>query len=99
MANRFELDGDNTLAVHKTPGVLSPVATQRSPASDRFNPIGPRLYNVVRLENRGRPDIVTNDGDLAQRLTIPSVESKKYLVLVVGGPIATKWIIGTRRPI
>lgn len=76
-------------AVHKPPGVLS---TSRDP-SGRPRVIDliqsdQRLYNVGRLDKSSEGlIIVTNDGDLAQRLTHPKFGiEKKYLVLVVGRP-------------
>ena len=76
-------------AVNKPPGVVS---TSRDPAG-RLRVIDliktdQRVYNVGRLDKSSEGLIlVTNDGDLANRLTHPRYGvAKTYLVTVVGRP-------------
>lgn len=76
-------------AVNKPPGVVS---TSRDP-SGRMRVIdliktNERVYNVGRLDKSSEGLIlVTNDGDLANRLTHPRYEVQKvYLVQVAGRP-------------
>lgn len=76
-------------AVNKPPGVVS---TSRDP-SGRLRVIdliktNQRVYNVGRLDKSSEGLIlVTNDGDLANRLTHPRYRVQKtYLVQVVGHP-------------
>lgn len=75
--------------LNKPPGILS---TARDPAG-RARVIdliktNTRVYNVGRLDQSSEGLIlVTNDGDLANKLTHPRYGiEKKYLVLVVGQP-------------
>ncbi len=95
-SQHVSLDGESVrtarlsyFAVHKPPGVLS---TSRDPSGRTrvidLIPSDQRLYNVGRLDKSSEGLIlVTNDGDLAQRLTHPKFGiEKKYLVLVVGHP-------------
>ena len=77
-------------AVHKPPGVVS---TNRDPAGrprviDLIPPGNARLFAIGRLDlNSQGLILVTNDGELANRLTHPRYEvSKTYRVLVAGRP-------------
>lgn len=75
--------------LNKPPGVVS---TSRDPAGRPrvidLIPTNSRVYNVGRLDRTSEGlIIVTNDGDLANRLTHPSYEiEKRYLVEVAGIP-------------
>jgi 23S rRNA pseudouridine2605 synthase len=77
-------------AVHKPPGIVS---TNRDPAGrprvvDLVSAGSARLFTIGRLDlNSEGLILVTNDGDLANRLTHPRYGvSKTYRVLVAGKP-------------
>jgi 23S rRNA pseudouridine2605 synthase len=77
-------------ALHKPPGV---VTTMRDPQGrkdivDLLPPDGPRVFPVGRLDRDSEGLLIlTNDGDLANRLMHPSFEvEKEYLAEVEGSP-------------
>jgi pseudouridine synthase len=77
------------LALHKPRGVTT---TMRDPHAERdlsrFLPKGPRVFPVGRLDRETEGLLLlTNDGELAHRLTHPSYEvEKEYLAEVDGAP-------------
>ena len=75
------------LALNKPRGVLSAMEDDRGrPTLAGYVPAGQRLFHVGRLDaDTEGLLLLTNDGDLAQRLTHPSFEvSKTYLAEVAG---------------
>lgn len=77
-------------ALNKPPGVLS---TNRDPEGrprviDLFPPGGPRLFTVGRLDEDSEGLLlVTNDGDLAQKLAHPKFRiARRYELQVAGVP-------------
>jgi 23S rRNA pseudouridine2605 synthase len=75
------------LVLIKPRGVLSAMADpQGRPTLATYVPVGERLFHVGRLDaDTEGLLLLTNDGDLAQRLTHPSYEvSKLYLAEVAG---------------
>jgi 23S rRNA pseudouridine2605 synthase len=79
------------VALHKPRGILSvvepEVGDKRQTVRDLV-PVGERLYPVGRLDYDSEGLVLmTNDGDLAQKLTHPSFEhEKEYRVLVATHP-------------
>jgi len=77
------------IALHKPPGVLSVMEDDRGrPALGGLVPLAQRLYPVGRLDVHSEGLVLlTNDGELAHRLTHPRYSHPKaYLVLVEGRP-------------
>ena len=77
-------------AVHKPAGVVSTAKdTHGRPTVVELVPAPERLYPVGRLDADATGLILlTNDGQLAHRLTHPSFEvDKTYLAVVGGGPV------------
>ncbi len=77
------------ILLHKPQGFLSDVADVRGwPSALNLVPHGARLYPAGRLDVRSEGLLLlTNDGQLAHRLTHPRFEhEKEYLVLVEGRP-------------
>jgi 23S rRNA pseudouridine2605 synthase len=77
-------------AVHKPAGVVSTAKdTHGRPTVVELVPSAQRLYPVGRLDaDTTGLILLTNDGDLAHRLTHPSFEvDKTYLAVVDGGPV------------
>ncbi|MDH7487567.1 MAG: pseudouridine synthase [Anaerolineae bacterium] len=77
------------IALHKPPGVLSVMEDDRGrPALGGLVPLPERLYPVGRLDVDSEGLVLlTNDGELAHRLTHPRYSHPKaYLVLVEGRP-------------
>jgi 23S rRNA pseudouridine2605 synthase len=90
-----ELDGPErrvTLAVHKPVGVVSTARDThgRTTVLDLVGAQAVRLYPVGRLDaDSSGLILLTNDGELANRLTHPSFEvDKTYRATLGGGPIA-----------
>lgn len=93
---KIHVDGDRvqtnpdlvTLAFHKPEGVLSTMSDPdgRETVADYVRDRPERLFHVGRLDADSEGLLLlTNDGELAQRLTHPSYEvPKTYLVDVVG---------------
>ena len=75
---------------HKPAGEVTTVSDEkgRETVMDRFRDFPVRLYPVGRLDYDSEGLLLlTNDGDLAQRLTHPSCEvDKVYLARVTGNP-------------
>ncbi len=75
---------------HKPAGEVTTVSDEkgRETVMDRFRDFPVRLYPVGRLDYDSEGLLLlTNDGELAQRLTHPSCEvDKVYLVRVTGNP-------------
>jgi len=89
-----ELDGPErriTLAVHKPVGVVSTARDThgRPTVLDLVGAQGVRLYPVGRLDaDSSGLILLTNDGELANRLTHPSFEvGKTYRATLAGAPI------------
>jgi 23S rRNA pseudouridine2605 synthase len=89
-----ELDGPErrvTLAVHKPVGVVSTARDThgRTTVLDLVGAQAVRLYPVGRLDaDSSGLILLTNDGELANRLTHPSFEvDKTYRATLGGGPI------------
>ncbi len=92
----IHVDGDRvvtdpelvTLAFHKPEGVLSTMSDPegRQTVADYVQDVNVRLFHVGRLDADSEGLLLlTNDGELAQRLTHPSYEvPKTYLVDVIG---------------
>jgi len=77
------------IILYKPPGYLSVMVDGRGrPALDALVPVKERLYPVGRLDmNSEGLGLLTNDGELAHRLTHPRYNHpKEYLVLVEGKP-------------
>lgn len=78
------------LLLHKPPGYISTVKDthNRPTVLDLISGIDTRLYPVGRLDaDTSGALLMTNDGEMAFRLTHPSYEvKKKYLALVSGIP-------------
>lgn len=99
-ANRVSVDGRElhgaeqrvTYALHKPPGVVSTARDThgRRTVIDLVAEPQARLYPVGRLDaDSSGLILLTNDGELANRLTHPSFEvHKTYRVTLGGGPIA-----------
>ncbi len=97
-SDRVELDGQLLLLeeqkryvlYHKPAGEVTTVSDDkgRETVMDRFKDFGERLYPVGRLDYDSEGLLLlTNDGELAQRLTHPSCEvDKVYLARVAGNP-------------
>jgi len=96
--DRIEVDGETIrvekktyIILHKPQGYLSDIdeARGKSLAVDLI-PSGQRLYAAGRLDaNSEGLLLLTNDGDLAHRVTHPRYEhEKEYLALVEGEPNA-----------
>ena len=88
------------VALHKPRGIISSLAAQgnRQTVRDLVSLPG-RLYPVGRLDVDSEGLILlTNDGDLAERLTHPShAVEKEYHVLVIGRPTTetlSRWRAG-----
>jgi 23S rRNA pseudouridine2605 synthase len=89
-------------AVHKPAGVLSTAKdTHGRPTVVGLVPSTRRLYPVGRLDADSTGLILlTDDGDLAHRLTHPSFEvDKTYLAVVGGGPVREAALDQLRRGI
>ena len=96
--DRVELDGNVLLPqaqkryilYHKPAGEVTTVSDDRGrdTVMDRFSGFEERLYPVGRLDYDSEGLLLlTNDGELAQRLTHPSCEvDKVYLARVTGAP-------------
>lgn len=79
-----------TLALHKPAGVVSTMHDPqgRATLTDHLPADGPRLFHVGRLDEQTEGLILlTNDGELAHRLTHPSYEMPKTYVATVGGRV------------
>jgi 23S rRNA pseudouridine2605 synthase len=79
------------LVLNKPAGVVSTMSDDRGrpSLSDYVRPSGPRLFHVGRLDTETEGLILmTNDGDLAHRLSHPSFEVPKTYVAEVAGPVA-----------
>jgi 23S rRNA pseudouridine2605 synthase len=77
-------------AVHKPPGIVSTAKdTHDRPTVVGLVPSSRRLYPVGRLDaDTTGLILLTDDGDLAHRLTHPSFEvDKTYLAVVARGPV------------
>lgn len=97
-SDRVELDGrlltpeeqKRYVLYHKPAGEVTTVSDDkgRETVMDRFKDFGERLYPVGRLDYDSEGLLLlTNDGELAQRLTHPSCEvDKVYLARVAGNP-------------
>lgn len=89
---RLQLDGSVlTLALHKPAGVYSTMADeQRRPDLSQYvTDRSERLYHVGRLDAETEGLILlTNDGELAHRLTHPSYEVPKTYVATVEGHVS-----------
>ena len=93
-----ELDGQRIMPeerkryiiYHKPAGEVTTVSDEkgRETVMDRFKDFEERLYPVGRLDYDSEGLLLlTNDGELAQRLTHPSCEADKvYLARVTGNP-------------
>ncbi|MBP3427461.1 MAG: rRNA pseudouridine synthase [Clostridia bacterium] len=93
-----ELDGQRIMPeerkryiiYHKPAGEVTTVSDEkgRETVMDRFRDFEERLYPVGRLDYDSEGLLLlTNDGELAQRLTHPSCEADKvYLARVTGNP-------------
>ncbi|MBN2084784.1 MAG: rRNA pseudouridine synthase [Anaerolineales bacterium] len=95
--DRIRVDGSplparpqaRTFAIHKPRGIVSSLAAQGERATVRdLLPIAGRFYPIGRLDMDSEGLILlTNDGDLAQRISHPSFEvEKEYLVLLARRP-------------
>ena len=96
--DRVELDGvlitleeqKRYILYHKPAGEVTTVSDDkgRETVMDRFKDFDVRLYPVGRLDYDSEGLLLlTNDGELAQRLTHPSCEvDKVYLARVTGNP-------------
>ena len=96
--DRVELDGQlimpeemlRYIIYHKPAGEVTTVSDEkgRETVMDRFRDFEQRLYPVGRLDYDSEGLLLlTNDGELAQRLTHPSCEvDKVYLARVEGNP-------------
>jgi 23S rRNA pseudouridine2605 synthase len=96
-ADRVELDGARIplnpslryYALHKPRGVVTTAKdTHGRPAVSDFYPEGERVFPVGRLDRESEGLLLlTNDGELANRLTHPKFEvEKEYLAEVEGTP-------------
>lgn len=76
------------ILLHKPTGYLSDAVGRGRPSALNLVPDGARLYPAGRLDARSEGLLLlTNDGQLAHRLTHPRFEhQKEYLVLVEGRP-------------
>ena len=86
-------------AINKPAGVVSTARDpQRRPTVVALVPVPERLYPVGRLDADSTGLILlTNDGDLAHRLTHPSFEVEKtYRVVVAGGPVSERAVRALR---
>jgi 23S rRNA pseudouridine2605 synthase len=107
--SRVELDGRPlggpephvVLAVNKPVGVLSTARDThgRPTVIDLVPAQGLRLYPVGRLDaDSSGLILLTNDGELAHRLTHPSFEVEKtYRARLAGGPVAEEALSALRR--
>lgn len=96
--DRIEVDGEPVRAekksyilLHKPKGYLSDIdAARGKPLAVDLVPAGERLYAAGRLDaNSEGLLLLTNDGDLAHRITHPRYQhDKEYLALVEGVPTA-----------
>ncbi|HET9093854.1 MAG TPA: pseudouridine synthase [Solirubrobacteraceae bacterium] len=87
-------------AVHKPAGVVSTASDpQGRPTVVSLVASGQRLYPVGRLDaDTTGLILLTNDGDLAHRLTHPSFEvDKTYRAVVLGGPVREAALRALRR--
>jgi len=95
--DRIRVDGSplparpkpRTFALHKPRGIVSSLAAQGERATVRdLLPLTGRFYPIGRLDMDSEGLILlTNDGDLAQRISHPSFEvEKEYLVLLARRP-------------
>jgi 23S rRNA pseudouridine2605 synthase len=89
---RLQTDNDKVyLALNKPPGVVSTMNDPegRPALSDFLGDREDRLFHVGRLDIETEGLILlTNDGDLANRLTHPSHEVPKTYLAEVAGPVA-----------
>jgi 23S rRNA pseudouridine2605 synthase len=105
--DRIRIDGmplpvrptPRTFAIHKPRGIISSLAAQgdRSTVRDLL-PFPGRFYPVGRLDMDSEGLILlTNDGELAQRISHPSFEvEKEYLVLLARRPTEEQLAIWRR---
>jgi 23S rRNA pseudouridine2605 synthase len=77
------------LALHKPAGVLSTMSDPSGrPCVGDFVPASPRLFHVGRLDAQSEGLLLlTNDGDLAYRLTHPSFGVPKTYLAEARGPV------------
>jgi 23S rRNA pseudouridine2605 synthase len=93
------LDGHVVYALNKPAGVVSTAKdTHGRPTVVELVPSQQRLYPVGRLDaDTTGLILLTNDGDLAHRLTHPSFEvDKTYLAVVSGGPVREQALASLR---
>jgi 23S rRNA pseudouridine2605 synthase len=106
-ADRIRVDGaplpvrpkPRTFAIHKPRGIVSSLAAQGERATVRdLLPFSGRFYPVGRLDMDSEGLILlTNDGDLAQRISHPSFEvEKEYMVLIARRPTEEQLAIWRR---
>ena len=82
-------EGKRYIVLHKPAGILTVMVDDRGrPALSSLVPVAERLYPVGRLDlNSEGLLLLTNDGELAHRLTHPRYSHpKEYTVLVEGQP-------------
>ncbi len=87
----IQLETPMYIVLHKPRGYLSDLDAERGkPLAIDLVPAGERLYAAGRLDvNSEGLLLLTNDGDLAHRITHPSYQhEKEYLALVEGLPTA-----------
>ncbi len=87
------------LVLNKPRGVLSAMEDPRGrPTVAEFVPEGERLFHVGRLDaDTEGLLLLTNDGELAQRLTHPSYEVSKTYLAEVSGSITDATVARLRR--
>lgn len=83
------------LAHHKPPGVLSAMSDDRGrvTVADTITARGARLFHVGRLDQDSAGILLlTNEGELAHRLTHPSYRVPKTYLAEVGGTVTRRTI-------
>ena len=86
-------------ALHKPAGVVTTMADPqgRSDITAFLPPDGPRVFPVGRLDRDTEGLLIlTNDGELANRLTHPSFGVEKEYLAEVGGPVTDKQLARVR---
>ncbi len=93
--HRVPLDpASKSYALHKPAGVVTTMSDpQGRPDLRAFLPGGPRVFPVGRLDRDSEGLLLlTNEGELANRLTHPRYEVEKEYLAEVGGQPATKHV-------